>query len=91
MACIHWAHSLTTRGLRHMQVRENAVRENKHIEVEHVSGDVNPADIFSKEDKNNSHYINIRNNINPLPFATANISENDQQHSLSNSLPTATT
>lgn len=51
-----------------MQIRENAVRENDNISVEHVEGNINPADIFSKEDKNQTHYTHIRDNLTPLPF-----------------------
>ena len=55
-----------------MQIRENAVRENKNIEVEHVSRDINPADIFSQEDKNVSHYTDLQDNMTPLPFPSIN-------------------
>ena len=37
-ACVAWSHSVSTKGLRHIQIRENAVREEVqkgHIEVKH--------------------------------------------------------
>jgi hypothetical protein len=54
---------MTTKGLRHKQIRENAVREsvqNKFIEVKHIAGRLNLADMFTKEDKDTAHFITIR-------------------------------
>ena len=51
-ACVYWAHSMTTKGLRHIQIRENAIREavqNKFVNVQHIAGAVNLADLFTKE------------------------------------------
>ena len=58
-ACVAWSHSLSTKGLRHIQIRENAVRESVqsgHIEVKHIAGILNISDIFTKEDKDTQHY-----------------------------------
>ena len=63
-ACIKWSHSLTTKGLRHLQMRENAVREQilaKNITLEHIAGAVNLADMFTKEDKDVAHFVLICN------------------------------
>ena len=57
---------MTTKGLRHVQIRENAVREsiqNKIVTVSHIDGKLNPSDIFTKEDKDSQHFLNIRNLI----------------------------
>ena len=65
-ACIHWSYNNTSKGLRHLQIRENAVRENiqnKNITISHVEGKINIADIFTKEDKDHTHFINMRNTI----------------------------
>ena len=65
-ACVCWSHNLTTKGLRHIQIRENAVRESVQsnlIDVHHIAGKVNLADLFTKEDKDASHFIAIRNMI----------------------------
>ena len=57
---------MTTKGLRHIQIRENAVREsciNGFIEVKHISGKVNLSDMFTKEDKYVNHFIMIRDYV----------------------------
>ena len=64
MACVKWSKNTTTKGLRYLQIRENAVRENAHIiEVQHIGGKINPADIFTKEDKDQSHFMKIRDTV----------------------------
>jgi hypothetical protein len=65
-ACVNWSKSKTTKGLRHLQMRENAVRESiekDFITVRHVSGKCNLADLFTKEDKDVEHFIQLRNYI----------------------------
>ena len=65
-ACVYWAHSMTTKGLRHIQIRENAIREailKKQIDVRHIAGKINLADLFTKEIKEPAHFILIRNII----------------------------
>jgi hypothetical protein len=65
-ACVDWSHNLTTKGLRHIQIRENAIRENvenKFIQVKHVEGKRNLSDLFTKEDKDAAHFIHIRDFI----------------------------
>ena len=62
-ACINWAKNMTTKGLRYIQIRENAVREavsNKVINIQHIAGKVNVADLFTKEDKDTKHFVTIR-------------------------------
>ncbi len=54
-------------------MRENAIRENVlngFIEVKHIEGKLNLADMFTKEDKDTEHFINIRDFImsDRLPF-----------------------
>ena len=67
-ACVCCSHNLTTKGLRHIQIRENAVRESVQsnlIDVHHIlAGKVNLADdLFTKEDKDASHFVTIRDMI----------------------------
>ena len=65
-ACVCWSHKLTTKGLRHIQMRENAVQESIHnnfVDVKHIPGDINIADIFTKEDKSLEHYLLIRDQM----------------------------
>jgi hypothetical protein len=65
-ACVDWSHNMTTKGLRHIQIRENAIREsveNKFIQVKHVEGKRNLSDLFTKEDKDAAHFIHIQDFI----------------------------
>ncbi len=65
-ACVCWSHNMTTKGLRHIQIRENAVRESIQsdlIDVLHIAGKINLADLFTKEDKDAAHFIAIRDII----------------------------
>ena len=53
-ACFQWTKNRTTRSIRHIQLRDNAVREEfrkKKIDVIHIKGENNIAYIFTKEDK----------------------------------------
>ena len=62
-ACVQWSKNLTTKGLRHIQIRENAVRESiqSHIiSVKHIDGKTNLADLVTKEDKDVTHFKTIR-------------------------------
>ena len=70
MACVQWSHNKTSKGIRHIQIRENAVREsvqNGTVLVLHVAGKNNLADIFTKEDKDILHYISIRDALLSAP------------------------
>ena len=70
MACVQWSHNKTSKGIRHIQIRKNAVREsvqNGSILVLHVAGKNNLSDIFTKEDKDNLHYISIRDALLSSP------------------------
>ena len=65
-ACVLWSEAMTTKGLRHVQIRENGVREmvrNNEISIVHVSGKSNLADIFTKEDKDVQHFCELRDKI----------------------------
>jgi hypothetical protein len=62
-ACIQWSKQAMTKGLRHIQMQENRIRENiasKLISVCHIDGKINLADIFTKEMKNTAHFVEIR-------------------------------
>ena len=61
-AIINWSHTMTTKGLMHLQICGNAVREavqTNFTRVKHISGEVNVSDIITKEDKDKAHYINL--------------------------------
>lgn len=52
MTCVQWCRNRTTRTIRHIQLRDNAVREGaqrKEIIVRHVPGSENIEDIFTKK------------------------------------------
>lgn len=71
-ACVAWSHNMTTKGLRYIQIRENAVREavqNKIVTIKHIGGKDNISDLFTKEDKDTAHFTAIRN-ILVEPFHT---------------------
>jgi len=63
-ACVNWSKRCTTKGLQHIQMRENLVRENvenQFVSVEHIGGKVNLADLFTKEMRDTTHFITLRN------------------------------
>jgi hypothetical protein len=75
-ACIIWSRSMTTKGLRHVQIRENAVREAQQkgfISTKHCQGKYNLSDMFTKEDKNPAHFIEIRDHMMADKIPTLNI------------------
>ena len=58
-ACIHWSHNMTSKKIQHTELSKNSVREwveNKTLNILHVSGCVNPADIFTKEMRDGAHF-----------------------------------
>ena len=62
-ACIKWSKNMTTKGLRYIQIRENAVREAIQagiVTLDHIAGTINIADLFTKEDKDTKHFLAIR-------------------------------
>eukprot|EP00957_Ditylum_brightwellii_P089164 6790438-Ditylum_brightwellii.AAC.1 len=61
---------MTTKGLRHIQMRENAIREcvqQGFVTIKHVNGKINLADIFTKEDKDVAHFLILRDHLMLLP------------------------
>ena len=62
-ACINWSKRCTTKGLRHIQMKENHVRENvekQFVSIVHIGGKQNLADLFTKEMKNTAHFVELR-------------------------------
>ena len=62
-ACVKWSKSSTSKGLHHIQMRENHVRENitsKFVTIQHVNGKLNLADLFTKEMKDTNHFVELR-------------------------------
>jgi hypothetical protein len=63
---------MTTRGLRHIQMQENAVHEQvqrNFITVEHIGSKHNIVDPFTKEEKDNDHFIACRDLLLTPPLA----------------------
>ena len=60
---IHWSKGTTTKKMRWVDLRENLVRENvtnKTIEVSHIPGKLNLSDIFTKEFRDVSQFLFLR-------------------------------
>ena len=88
MACVLWSKNTTTKGLRYLQIRENAIRESANIiKIEHIAGKINPADMFSKEDKDAEHFHRLRDTIVTPPFQRIHI---PSQNMLSSKSPSNT-
>jgi hypothetical protein len=72
-ACVQWSKKATTKGLQHIQMRENRVRENvanNFVSIHHVEGKKNIADIFTKEMRDTSHFVELRDLFMCLHFPT---------------------
>ena len=62
-ACVQWAASCTSKGIKHLNLRENHVRElhqAKRCNVLHIPGQINPSDIFTKEMRDCAHFRRLR-------------------------------
>jgi hypothetical protein len=62
-ACVDWSKSATSKGLRHIQMWDNRIRENiasKFVSICHIDSKLNLADIFTKEMKDTSNFVEIR-------------------------------
>ena len=50
-ACVYWSKSTTTKVLRHISIRDNAIREyvaSNTVSIQHIKGKINITDIFTK-------------------------------------------
>ena len=61
---VNWSNTSSTKGMRHVNIRENAVREAIHefheVTVSHIPGPCNPSDIFTKEFKSELVFRTLR-------------------------------
>jgi hypothetical protein len=65
-ACINWSKRTTSKGLSHIQMKENRARENivsNFVRICHIDGKINLADLFTKEMKDVTHFVEIRDLI----------------------------
>jgi hypothetical protein len=61
--CIDWSKSTSIKSLRHFNIRGNALREavqHREIDLKHHPGVHNPADLFTKEHRDKSHFTALR-------------------------------
>jgi len=64
--CVDWCKTTTTSGMKHINLRDNAVRESVHLgelSIHHIAGKLNCADIFTKELKDSSHFCLLRDSF----------------------------
>ena len=65
-ACVSWSKSTTTKGMKHLNLRDNFVREAvalKDVVVSHIAGRLNKADLFTKELRDGAHFRTIRDSF----------------------------
>jgi hypothetical protein len=65
-ACVKWSCNMTSKAARHIELRENSVSEwiqSKLLSVKHVSGKLNPSDIFTKEMRDGTHFRRLRDSF----------------------------
>ena len=96
-ACIVWSKATRTKGLRHIQMRENAIQEsvaNDFVSISYVEGKVNLADVFTKEDKDVAHFQRTRDIIMNQGVKKSALSSNnlnvDKQSESGTPIPTST-
>ena len=61
--CVDWACGLIPKAVRHVNIRDAAVRDSvraREIQVKHIIGKLNPADLFTKEIRDNLHFRTLR-------------------------------
>jgi hypothetical protein len=64
--CVRWLHNMTSKAAQHIKLRENSICEwvhDKTLDVLHVAGKSNSADIFTKEMRNGTHFCRLRNSF----------------------------
>jgi hypothetical protein len=65
-AAVDWAASCTNKGTKHINLRENYVRElhqNGTTKVTHIPGIINASDLFTKELKDAAHFRRCRDSF----------------------------
>ena len=65
-AAVQWENSVTSKGIKHLNLRENMVwkcHQSKDVDVNHIPGIINQSNIFTKEMKDNTHFRNIIDSI----------------------------
>eukprot|EP00957_Ditylum_brightwellii_P157297 11971168-Ditylum_brightwellii.AAC.1 len=66
MVCVNWAQIMITKGLHHVQMHKNAVREaeqSNFATISHVGGKINLSNILTKEVKDTHHIVSVCDTI----------------------------
>ena len=67
MAAVNWSNTTSHKSMRHVNIRESAVREAIHeyneVSVRHIGGKMNPSDLFTKEHKSDEIFRDIRDSF----------------------------
>ena len=61
--CVDWSSGMIPKAVRHVNIRDSAVRDsvrNCEIDIKHIDGHLNPADLFTKEMRDVSHFLRLR-------------------------------
>ena len=61
-ACVWWSKSTTTKGLRHISIQVNAIREyvaSNTVSIQYIEGKISITDIFTKEMKDTKQFITM--------------------------------
>jgi hypothetical protein len=67
-----WSNSFSTKGIHHVNIHENAVREARllgEVTIQHIPGSANPSDLFTKEFKSNATFHQLCNLVLFYPSA----------------------
>ena len=63
-AAVIWTRSQSIKGTKHINLRETRVQEeqqySKSVNIKHIPGLINPADIFTKEIRAGAHFCHLR-------------------------------
>ena len=65
-ACVQWSSSVTNKGTKHMNLKENYVREAHQLglaTVKHIPGVINASDLFTKELRDAAHFRRCRDSM----------------------------
>ena len=65
-ACVDWSRSTTTKGIKHLNLRENMIRETVHDKeatIFHIPGVINGSDLFTKEIRDQAHFCACRDSM----------------------------
>ena len=71
-SAVDWAKSVFNKTMKYLNIRQSAVREVvkfKECVIDHIGGKDNPADLLTKEQRDNNHFLKLRSKfIVPRPF-----------------------